>query len=77
MSAVTEDRSLSVRELADRYGVSVWAVYKWNQAGTGPAYFKPGGEGSYCRYRLVDVHAWEKAGLARRKRRQAGSRRAA
>jgi predicted DNA-binding transcriptional regulator AlpA len=74
---VTEDRSLSVRELAGRYDVSVWTVYKWNQAGTGPPYFKPGGEGSHCRYRLADVHAWEKTRLTGQRRRQAGQRRVA
>jgi predicted DNA-binding transcriptional regulator AlpA len=66
MRAVTEDRHLTVRDLADRYGVSVWTIYGWNKTGTGPRYIKPGG--SLCRYRLADVVAWEKTRIAVRGR---------
>jgi predicted DNA-binding transcriptional regulator AlpA len=50
------DRHLTVADLAERYGISVWTVYGWNQRGTGPRCLKIG---ALCRYRLADVIAWE------------------
>lgn len=50
---------LTVDELAERYGVPVTTVYKWNQRRTGPRFLKIGPR--HVRYRLADVIAWEKA----------------
>ena len=58
------ERPLTVRDLAERYGVALRTVYGWNRDRTGPAYFKPGGKGSRCMYRLIDVEAWERTRLA-------------
>jgi predicted DNA-binding transcriptional regulator AlpA len=62
------ERHLTVPDLAARCGVTVRTVYEWNKHGTGPAYFKPGGVGSRCRYRLADVLAWESERLAAQRR---------
>lgn len=50
------DKHLTLEELADREDVSVWTVYHWNKAGTGPRYMKIG---RHCRYKLSDVITWE------------------
>lgn len=50
------ERHLTVEELAERYGVTVWTVYRWNSTGTGPKYMKIG---RHRRYKLADVLAWE------------------
>lgn len=57
---------LSPAELAAREGVSLAAVYSWNYTGTGPAYFRTGGNAGHVRYRLEDVLAWERQRLAKR-----------
>ena len=58
------ERHLTVRDLADRYDVSVWTIYRWNHLGSGPPYIKPGG--NKVRYRLADVLEWEKGQLRRK-----------
>jgi excisionase family DNA binding protein len=47
---------LSVKDLADRYGVPVPTVYGWLHKGTAPPSLKVG---RYRRFRLADVLAWE------------------
>jgi predicted DNA-binding transcriptional regulator AlpA len=59
---------LSPAELADRYGVTLAAVYNWNYTGTGPSYFRTGGDAGPVRYRLADVLEWERERMARRSR---------
>jgi excisionase family DNA binding protein len=54
----TDSRHLTVEELAEREGVPVKTIYKWNGEGTGPRYLRVG---IHCRYRLSDVLAWEKS----------------
>lgn len=53
-----EERHLTAEELADRAGVSLHTVYRWNSRGGGPPYLKLG---RHARYRLADVIAWEKS----------------
>lgn len=55
---MTEDRYLSVQDLAERYGVAVQTVYHWNHQRRGPRYTKAG---RFPRYSLRDVLAWEAA----------------
>jgi len=52
----TDDRWLSRRELADRYGLPVKTLAQWASKGTGPRYARLG---RHARYRLSDVIAWE------------------
>ncbi len=52
----TSEKHLSPDELAEREGVAVDTVYRWNWLGTGPRYLKIGRN---VRYRLADVIAWE------------------
>ena len=52
---------LTVRQLAERYGVARRTVYWWNEQGSGPRWLKIGGE---LRYRLSDVLAYEEARLS-------------
>lgn len=52
-------RHLTVADLAEREGVSVHQVYRWNSEGTGPVRLQSGKRGP-CRYRLADVIAWER-----------------
>lgn len=50
------ERPLTLQELAARYDVTPWTVYRWNSTGTGPKFMKIG---RHCRYKLADVLAWE------------------
>ena len=50
---------LTVVELAEREGVAVKTVYRWNTEGTGPRRIQQGTRGK-VRYRLADVEAWER-----------------
>lgn len=59
------ERHLTVEELAEREGVSVYAVYAWNRDRTGPRYMRVR---RLCRYRLADVLAWEKSRLVEPRR---------
>jgi excisionase family DNA binding protein len=52
-----EDRWLTRRELAERYGVPVKTPAEWASKGTGPRYAKIG---RHVRYRLSDVIDWER-----------------
>jgi predicted DNA-binding transcriptional regulator AlpA len=61
----TEDRWLTRRELAERYGVPVKTRAEWASKGTGPRYAKIG---RYVRYRLSDVIDWERERFPREKR---------
>lgn len=56
MEESINDRWLSRRELADRYGVPVKTPAGWASKGTGPRYAR---FGRHVRYRLSDVIAWE------------------
>ena len=59
------ERHLTVGELAEREGVSIYAVYAWNRDRTGPRYMRVR---RLCRYRLSDVLAWEKSRLVEPRR---------
>jgi predicted DNA-binding transcriptional regulator AlpA len=61
MEQITQDRWISRRELADRYGLPVKTPAEWASKGTGPPYAK---FGRHVRYRLSDVIAWEAKQLA-------------
>jgi hypothetical protein len=54
MEANAEDRWLSRRELADRYGIPVKTPAEWASKGTGPRYAK---FGKHVRYRAAAVIA--------------------
>jgi excisionase family DNA binding protein len=54
----TTEKHLTVEELAEREGVPVQTVYRWNSRGGGPRYIKVG---RHARYPLTDVVAWEKS----------------
>lgn len=54
--SVVEERHLTPKDLAERLGVPIQTLYKWNSAGTGPRYMSIG---RHVRYRLADVVAWE------------------
>ena len=62
MEANAEDRWLSRKELADRYGVPVKTPAEWASKGTGPRYAK---FGRHVRYRLSDVIDWESRAIRR------------
>lgn len=50
-----EDRLWSVQDVSEYLGVTVWTVYSWRSAGTGP----PGRRlGKRLRYRPQDVRDW-------------------
>lgn len=61
----TEDRWLTRRELAERYGVPMKTPAEWASKGTGPRYAK---FGRHVRYRLSDVIDWERDQFPREKR---------
>lgn len=54
-------KHLTIKALAEREGVPVATVYRWNTRGDGPRYLKIG---KHVRYRLSDVEAWERTRLA-------------
>lgn len=54
--ADTKVRHLTIKDLAERVGVGITTIYRWNSHGGGPAYLKIG---RHVRYRLVDVERWE------------------
>ena len=56
ISMPTLEKHLTIEEVAERYGVTVWTVYRWNSSRTGPRFMKIGRN---CRYKLADVVAWE------------------
>jgi predicted DNA-binding transcriptional regulator AlpA len=64
MNETFDDRWISRRELADRYGLPVKTPADWASKGTGPPYAK---FGRHVRYRLSDVVAWEIQQLAYRR----------
>jgi predicted DNA-binding transcriptional regulator AlpA len=51
-----DERWLSRRELADRYGLPIKTIAQWASKGTGPRYARMG---RHVRYRLSDVIDWE------------------
>lgn len=51
---------MSPEELAQREGVPITTVYRWNSEGTGPRFMKVG---KHVRYREADVEEWESARL--------------
>jgi predicted DNA-binding transcriptional regulator AlpA len=55
-----DERWLSRRELAGRYGLPVKTLAQWASKGTGPRYARMG---RHARYRLSDVIDWETARL--------------
>lgn len=65
MEDITNDRWITRRELADRYGVPVKTPAEWATKGTGPPYAK---FGRHVRYRVSDVVAWETTQLNQPKR---------
>ena len=56
MSNNADERWLSRRELADRYGLPITTLAQWASKGTGPRYARMG---RHVRYRLSDVIDWE------------------
>lgn len=52
----TAEKRLTVEELAEREGVTVQSVYRWNLHGTGPRRMRIGRR---VVYRESDVIAWE------------------
>lgn len=64
MDENSDDRWISRRELADRYGVPIKTPAEWASKGTGPPYAK---FGRHVRYRLSDVVAWETQQLSYRR----------
>lgn len=54
------ERFLSPEQLAERYGVPVSTIYRWNYSKNGPRFVHLG---RHCRYRLSDVEAWEESKL--------------
>lgn len=49
---------LTTEELAKHWGCSAWTLSDWRIAGKGPKYIKIGG---LVRYRIEDIHAYERA----------------
>lgn len=56
ISAPPLEIHLTIDDLAERYNVTVWTVYRWNSSRTGPRFMKIGRN---CRYKLADVEEWE------------------
>ncbi|MCP2336141.1 helix-turn-helix transcriptional regulator [Actinomadura rupiterrae] len=52
------EQHLTPEALAERVGVPLETVYRWNSRGGGPRRMKLG---RHVRYRLADVIAWEDA----------------
>ncbi|HEX5579593.1 MAG TPA: helix-turn-helix domain-containing protein [Candidatus Limnocylindria bacterium] len=60
-----DDKWITRRELAQRYGLPVKTPADWASKGTGPRYAR---FGRHVRYRLSDVVAWEAEQFAEAKR---------
>jgi predicted DNA-binding transcriptional regulator AlpA len=58
----SNERLLSMQDIADRYGVPVATVRGWRTKNYGP---KGLSIGKYVRYRLTECIAWEEAQLAK------------
>ncbi len=58
---VTEDRLLSVEDLAELLGVPQKSIYVWRAKGEGPPAARIG---RYLRWRRVDVDRWVEQQLA-------------
>jgi predicted DNA-binding transcriptional regulator AlpA len=56
MQENTDDKWITRKELADRYGVPVKTPAEWASKGTGPRYAK---FGRHVRYLMADVIDWE------------------
>ena len=50
------ERHLTPADLAERLGVPLATLYRWNHTGDGPPYLRVG---KHVRYRLADVINWE------------------
>ena len=57
-----DERWLSRRELAERYGLPVKTLAQWASKGTGPHYARMG---RHVRYRLSDVSTGKQSGSTR------------
>ena len=55
-----DERWLSRRELADRYGLPIKTLAQWASKGSGPRYARMG---RHVRYRLSDIIEWEEKRL--------------
>lgn len=51
---------LTLKQLAERFGVPLQTVYLWNTKGVGPRRMRVG---KHVRYRLADVLEWEESQL--------------
>ena len=54
--AELEERFLTTKEVASRYGLTEGTLRNWRWSGRGPLAVKVGRS---VRYRLSDLHAWE------------------
>ena len=68
MKTMTEDRWLSVEEIADYLGVKRDTVYKWIERKKMPAHKV----GSLWKFKREEIDAWVRSGEARDKRLQHG-----
>lgn len=50
------EKHLNIHDLAEREGVPVATVYRWNSRNEGPRYMIIG---RHVRYKLADVEVWE------------------
>lgn len=58
---MTEAGFLTPAQLASRWHMSTRTLKEWRVSGTGPAFFKPSGDGGRkVLYRLSDVERWER-----------------
>jgi predicted DNA-binding transcriptional regulator AlpA len=55
------EKHLDPESLAEREGVPLETVYRWNSRGGGPRFMKIG---RHVRYKLADVIAWENSRYA-------------
>lgn len=68
MKTMTEDRWLSVEEIADYLGVKRDTVYKWIERKKMPAHKV----GSLWKFKREEIDAWVRSGEARDKRTEHG-----